>query len=72
MHNYLQAPILYDALDDGGEFAGVFAAIVARTGEAHFRPATDNLGPGTSVCRRIVAVAVLVRRYNDLTASVFQ
>ena len=58
-----------NALNDSGKFSGIVAAVLTAAGKAHFRAAADNLGPGPSVSRSVVAVAMLVGGDYELTAG---
>ena len=64
-----QAATVDEAFDNGGEFAGIFFAVVSGTGESQIGPAADDLGPGAVGRRGVVAVVVLMFFSKALTAS---
>lgn len=69
---YLQFAITDGPFDDGRELSGVFATLVARASEAHLRTTADDLCPRAFGRWGVIAIAVLMRSDNQLTACRFQ
>ena len=64
-----QAATVDEAFDNGGEFAGIFFAVVSGTSESQIGPAADDLGRGAGGGRGGVAGAGLGGGEESLAAG---